>query len=359
MRGIGLIGFAMALSSSFALAGCGPMAGAGNDTTVVPCGSGGPANCVPSGIATGGGSGAADSQGWTRHEIVDQSGFERPMTAFTMPVPPGWRAQSEMVWSGNGRCASGNPSSMIRMASGDGRAQIEYLHGFFASNYSDPFTARGTKATDNCILGTVSSGEQMIREVIVPRLRQGWQIQTISPVQPPPEITQIVQGAQGGIKIQGYAFHVLLIAPDGAQAEQMYVAGVVMMLDGMGTGIAPPIQNIVGLLWAARGPRENVAQLFQVGEQIRGALQYNPDWQERLNDHNRKMQRANTPRYRPTAPYNPSPYSPSEPGYDPTAPGISSPKAQRDRIDGIREVERCRDPDTGEVYEVSIHIGCR
>jgi hypothetical protein len=31
---------------------------------------------------------------------------------------------------------------------------------------------------------------------------------------------------------------------------------------------------------------------------------------------------------------------------------------QRDRIDSIREVERCYDPDTGRSYEVSIHVGC-
>lgn len=31
---------------------------------------------------------------------------------------------------------------------------------------------------------------------------------------------------------------------------------------------------------------------------------------------------------------------------------------QRERIDSIREVERCYDPDTGRSYEVSIHVGC-
>ena len=31
---------------------------------------------------------------------------------------------------------------------------------------------------------------------------------------------------------------------------------------------------------------------------------------------------------------------------------------QRDRIDAIREVERCYDPNTGETIEVSIHAGC-
>lgn len=31
---------------------------------------------------------------------------------------------------------------------------------------------------------------------------------------------------------------------------------------------------------------------------------------------------------------------------------------QRDRVDAIREVERCYDPDTGREYEVSIHVGC-
>ncbi len=31
---------------------------------------------------------------------------------------------------------------------------------------------------------------------------------------------------------------------------------------------------------------------------------------------------------------------------------------QRDRIDSIREVERCYDSSTGETVEVSIHVGC-
>lgn len=33
-------------------------------------------------------------------------------------------------------------------------------------------------------------------------------------------------------------------------------------------------------------------------------------------------------------------------------------RMQRDRIDSIREVERCYDPETGTTYEVSIHTGC-
>lgn len=33
-------------------------------------------------------------------------------------------------------------------------------------------------------------------------------------------------------------------------------------------------------------------------------------------------------------------------------------RRQRDRIDSIREVERCYDPNTGREYEVSIHVGC-
>jgi hypothetical protein len=33
-------------------------------------------------------------------------------------------------------------------------------------------------------------------------------------------------------------------------------------------------------------------------------------------------------------------------------------RAQRDRIDSIREVESCYDPETGTTVEVSIHVGC-
>lgn len=33
-------------------------------------------------------------------------------------------------------------------------------------------------------------------------------------------------------------------------------------------------------------------------------------------------------------------------------------REQRDRVDSIREVERCYDPETGETREVSIHSGC-
>lgn len=38
--------------------------------------------------------------------------------------------------------------------------------------------------------------------------------------------------------------------------------------------------------------------------------------------------------------------------------GAADDRLQRERVDSIREVQRCTDPDTGETREVSIHAGC-
>ncbi len=42
-----------------------------------------------------------------RVEIMDPSGFERPMVAFNALIPVGWKLQGGVLWDVNGGCVSG------------------------------------------------------------------------------------------------------------------------------------------------------------------------------------------------------------------------------------------------------------
>ena len=205
-------------SVAFLVAGCGDI-------------SGGAAGAADAGAAAGT-EGAPGQQGWSKHVVVDEHGFDRPINAITLDVPPGWQVAGQIRWDGvNGQCSMGGASANVRMTSPDGRRQIDFLPGFLIVNYPDPIVAKSAQPGDFCVVGTVTSGEQLIREVAVPRLRPGWRIESIAQAPAPPELDRMVQAATGsGAHVQGYSLVALLVAPDGSQVEQFYAAGVVMQM---------------------------------------------------------------------------------------------------------------------------------
>ena len=324
------------VAGALLLAGCGDVAG-------------GAANGTGTGTETGA---APGQQGWSKHVVVDEHGFGQPINAITLDVPPGWLVSSQIRWDGvNGQCSMGAASTNVRMTSPDGRQQIDFIPGFLIVNYPDAIVAKGARPGDFCVIGTVTSGEQLIREIAVPRLRPGWRIESITQAPPPPELDRMVQAAAGsGANAQGYALNALLLSPDGAQVEQFYVAGVVMRMPQLVQGMAPPVQNQNMRTWSVRGPREAIPQLVQTAEQIRANLQVNPEWSERMNRHNGEMQRGSTP----------APPSPSS-GRSGGSPDLTDTDGwlrrqdeesgrQRRRVDRIYERQVCVDPDTGERY---------
>lgn len=69
----------------------------------------------------------AQGAGLQRIAIPDHSGFDRPMAAFTVDVPSGWRAEGSVLWGANASCESVVPSIQWRAQSADGAMVFEIL----------------------------------------------------------------------------------------------------------------------------------------------------------------------------------------------------------------------------------------
>ncbi|MBA2411777.1 MAG: hypothetical protein H0V63_02995 [Burkholderiaceae bacterium] len=88
-------------------------------------------------------------------EIVDRQGFEKPMVAFTMMVPAGWRYEGAVDWKVGVQCASAY-QPRLRAQAPDGSAAIELLPGeSWAANNFGP-------QSDGCPHGTSRNAQEYL-----------------------------------------------------------------------------------------------------------------------------------------------------------------------------------------------------
>ena len=319
-------------------------------------GAGGASPLSPFGGGGGGGAGGA------RHEVIDQSGFERPVQALTIPVPRGWQAQSEIRWNNTtGQCSAGIASPYIRMTAPDGREQIEILPGYLVTSDITMITNRGTQPGDFCVLGIADSGESLVRNIIAPRLRSGARIDRIVAVpltaeqqQAKAQMEQTARAA-GQMRVEVYSLEAWLTHQDGS-AEVLAVAGYLFAYPQLIAGVPPIVFNSSDSVISVRTSADRAQALLQTARELIAGVQFNPEWKAQIEETQRVV----------TTPVS------SRGGRGGGGGGGGGgfdmdrwreeqrrdDRQQRDRIDTIREVERCYDPETGTVYEVSIHVGC-
>ncbi len=320
------------------------------------------------GSAVGGGNGGWSAPGaGGEHQVMDRHGFDRPVLALTIQVPQGWQAQSEVRWDNvNGQCSTNIASPHIVLRSSDGREQIEVLPGFLAVTDPQTIRNRGSQPGDFCVVAMADSGEAMLRAVILPRLRSGAQLQRINPVPLTPEQQQnqtrlesLAQSSGGQMRANVYSLEAWLSHPDGT-AEVLAISGFVFAGQQLIAGVPPLVSNYNDSILSVRSSPDRLQVLLQTARGIVANAQFDPDWRRNIED----MQRTVT--------------APAQPGRGPVVAGRGGSggggggfdmdrwredqrrddEAQRRRIDSIREVERCYDPETGRTYEVSIHVGC-
>ncbi len=75
--------------------------------------------------------------GLQRHAILDSSGFEQPMTAFTVEVPAGWQTRGGVFWDAANPCQDVVPSVHWQARSPDGSGAFEILPRW-SSEMPDP-----------------------------------------------------------------------------------------------------------------------------------------------------------------------------------------------------------------------------
>lgn len=301
------------------------------------------------------------------HEVIDRQGFDRPVRALTLQVPQGWQAQSEVRWDNvNGQCSTNIASPHIVMRSGDGREQIEVLPGFLVSTDAQAIRGRGSQPGDFCLIAMADSGEALIQSVVLPRLRAGAQLQRMNAVpltaeqqQLQARLEQLAQTSGGQMRASVYSVEAWLTHPDGS-AEALAAAGYILAGQQLMAGVPPLVSNYNTSIISARSSPDRVQALMQTARGIVANAQFNPEWRNSVEE----TQRVLT--------------TPAQPGRGPVVAGRGGgggggggfdmdrwreeqrrdDEGQRRRIDTIREVERCYDPETGRTYEVSIHVGC-
>lgn len=320
----------------------------------------------------GGGGGLNAPSGGATHEVVDSQGFDRPVRAMTIALPPGWQAQSQVRWDNvNGQCSTLIASPQIVMRSADGREQIEVLPGFLVTTDEHAIRGRGSQPGDYCIIAIADSGESMVSTIIVPRLRAGAQLERVNQVPLTPEqqqtqanLQQMAASTGGQMRTGVYSLEAWLRHPDGT-AEVLLVSGYFFGSPPMMAGVPPLVSNFNDQILSVRAAPERVPALLQTARGIIANVQLNPEWQSSVEETRRVLTR-------------PADRSGSGGGGVRVAGGGGGGSGggggvdmdrwredqrrgdidQRERIDRIYEVERCYDPETGRTYEVSIHVGC-
>jgi len=317
------------------------------------------------GGAGGGGGGfapVAGGGGGGGHEVIDQNGFAQPVRALTIPLPPGWTAQSNIRWNNvNGQCTNGIASPYIRMTSRDQREQIEFLPGYLVTTDSSMITNRGVQPGDFCIVGMAPSGEALIRNLAVPHLRQGARIDRIVAIPLTPEqqqaaqqFQQLAQSSGSNMRSEVYSLEAWLTHPDGT-TEILAASGYVFAYPQLIQGVPPLVFNSNDGLISVRGAPDRVQGLMQTARTLVQQVQWNPEWKSQIEETQRQVTQPVSSRGRGGGGGG------GGGGFDMDRwreEQRRDDEAQRRRIEAIREVERCYDPETGRTYEVSIHVGC-
>ncbi len=320
----------------------------------------------------GGGDGGfgvqSGARGGGRHEVIDQHGFAQPVVALTLPVPSGWRAQSEVRWNNlSGQCSAVVASPYVRLQSGDGREQIEFLPGYIVTTDSSSITNRGTAPGDFCVVAMAPTGESLVRQIMVPRLRPGARVDRINviPLTPAQQNAraQMEQTSRvaGHSHMEVYSLEAWLTHQDGT-IEIIAVSGYAFGYPQLIAGVPPITFNSTeGEISVRAATADRAAALMQQARQIVEQVQFNPEWQSQVQETQRAVSR-------PVIASRGGGGGGVRGGGGGGGGGVDmdawreeqrrEDRRQRERIDTIREVERCYDPETGRTYEVSIHVGC-
>ncbi|MGA2119651.1 MAG: hypothetical protein ABSH56_33515, partial [Bryobacteraceae bacterium] len=115
-------------------------------------------------------------------KIVDERGFERPMTALTLLLPTDWQFQGSVQYAQTGGCHANIVQLVFRAASPDGRLAVELLPGN-TWQWTDDANMRNMMQTSNqqmarfgqrgCDIMPPMTGDEFLRRQVLPAARTG------------------------------------------------------------------------------------------------------------------------------------------------------------------------------------------
>ena len=131
--------------------------------------------------------------------VVDERGFERPMTALSLLIPTDWQFQGNAQYSLAPGCHGNLVRLVFRAASPDGRLAIEMLPGNSWQWADDPNSLQMMRAGNQqmaqfgargCDIMPPMTAEDFLRRSIIPAARREARVERVEPI---PDVAQQLQ----------------------------------------------------------------------------------------------------------------------------------------------------------------------
>lgn len=233
-----------------------------------------------------------------RVDIIDPSGFGRPMTAVTVLVPAGWKPQGGIDWAINvSGCGKKTPHFDWRATSPDGQSAMEILA---EENWSGNNQQTEGQSQQGCPNIQITSAREYINtwvqynrpgaRVLDYRDRADFVAELEKQLQPLPAMpgSESRQWAEGGQALIGYNHQ-------GTEMRELIGIAILFNLFRM-QGVMPgevseylSISTLPG--FAMRAPDGQLD--FKLAEMLRKSGRPNPQWLAKLAQHNNKMTQIN------------------------------------------------------------------
>jgi len=313
--------------------------------------------------------------------IVDERGFEQPMTALTLLIPVDWQFQGSVLYGRGTGCHASLAHLVFRASSPDGKLAIELLPGSVWQWADDPGMRNLLMAGNQQMAHVGARGcdvlaplpaEEFLRRAVIPYARPGAR-EMASEAMPEAAArlheearTAREAAARNGMRvnIRSSAGRVRLAYQSGGQAVEEWITAMTTNI-----GIAGPAHNArtgraghttyysssadhVLAMRAQQGQLDAQEKFFRL---VMGTVRVDPQWETRVRQviADRTQQDINAANQRPAI-ANPAGQGMSETMHD-ASPNASSGRehSMESWSPYIRGVRRLRNPQTGEIVELS------
>lgn len=293
-------------------------------------------------------------------DVIDQSGFGRPMVAATVMIPAGWQTQGGVLWIQNMTgCGKKTPHFAWRATSPDGMSTMEILPEENWSGSNQYVAGMPQQTCPNIQIQTAKEyihtwvqynrpGARVLdyrdRYDTVAELDK--QLKQMQQQQPPMPGIEMRQWIEGGQALIGYN-------QQGTEMRELIGIAVIFTLTRM-QGVMPgeiaeylTISTLPGFSMRAPDGRLD----FKMAEMLRKSGRPDPQWQAKMAQHYRKMSQINTKGAMDRSKIISRTYSEiSAMQHDSwKKKNASDDYLQRERVEAIRGTETYNDPSGGTI----------
>lgn len=231
-----------------------------------------------------------------KFQIVDASGFERPIVAIQLLAPADWKLEGGVRWNPNYRCSADMVSAHARLVSPDTRYAFEifpiymteWLDDDMARNYHIQAVQNGGRG---CPVAQTWNTQQFVSQVLVPGFRPGARV--VAAEERPDvarklyETTQQVMGANARVEVDSARVRLEY------EGQEEWIVGSAMRMIMNAPSMTAAMYGQTGgsfyrmttsdRVFGFRAPRGELDANQALFERMVSSLQLNPQWQQRVN----------------------------------------------------------------------------